>query len=226
MDPIIQIAGISDQAEADMLLKAGVEWLGFPLRLTVNRPDISEEDAVAVMHKIKSPARAVLITYLHTADAVVALCRKLGTETVQLHGEVPERELTRMRELMPGIFIIKSLIVRSSNFETLQQLTQNFTPYVDGFITDTFDPATGACGATGKTHDWIVSRQLVKNTTKPVILAGGLTPDNVARAIREVHPAGVDAHTGVESLDGRKDPEKVRRFVEEARRAFNNLTAA
>ena len=220
MFPIVQVAGIHDQAEADMLIERGVDWAGFPLRLSVKREDISEDDAGRVMRTVEPPKRAVLITYLHTAEAIVALCRKLGTSTIQLHGDIPEREVVRVKEHIPDAYIIKSLVVRPGNLETLRRLMTRFTPYVDGFITDTFDPATGACGATGKTHDWIVSRQLVRLSQKPVILAGGLTPENVGRAIREVLPAGVDAHTGLEGPDGRKDPDKVSRFVSEARAAF------
>jgi len=94
---------------------------------------------------------------------------------------------------------------------------------VDAFITDTFDPATGASGATGKTHDWTVSRRLVERSPKPVILAGGLTPGNVRNAIRKVRPAGVDVHTGVEGSDGRKRRDLVRTFVAEARAGFASL---
>ena len=84
-------------------------------------------------------------------------------------------------------------------------------------------PPTGACGATGRTHDWSVSRKLVELSSRPVILAGGLMPDNVRQAIQQVRPAGVDAHTGVEGPDGRKDPAPIRRFVAEARAAFHAL---
>ena len=88
------------------------------------------------------------------------------------------------------------------------------------FITDTFDPATGASGATGKTHDWTVSRKLVELSPKPVILAGGLNPSNVYEAIRIVRPAGVDVHTGVEDSSGRKSRSLIEAFVNEAARGF------
>ena len=88
---------------------------------------------------------------------------------------------------------------------------------MDGFITDTYAPETGASGATGRTHDWAVSRRLVQLSPKPVILAGGLTPANVRQAIATVGPAGVDVHTGVEDASGRKDRGKVLAFVAAAR---------
>ncbi len=74
--------------------------------------------------------------------------------------------------------------------------------HVDAIILDTYDPETGRGGATGKTHDWDLSRAIVEAVAAPVILAGGLTPANVAEAVRRVRPWGVDVHTGVEEPDG------------------------
>ena len=99
-------------------------------------------------------------------------------------------------------------------------LAVELAPLVDGFITDTYSPETGASGATGRTHDWAVSRRLVQLSPKPVILAGGLTPANVRQAIAAVRPAGVDVHTGVEDASGRKDRDKVLAFVAEAKAGF------
>jgi phosphoribosylanthranilate isomerase len=112
--------------------------------------------------------------------------------------------------------------VESNNIGELESSIARFSFHCDAFITDTYDPATGACGATGKVHDWDISRRLVDISPKPVMLAGGLNPKNVRKAIEHVRPAGVDAHTGVEGSDGRKDSVAVRAFVREALAAFHN----
>ncbi|MBP1686761.1 MAG: phosphoribosylanthranilate isomerase, partial [Deltaproteobacteria bacterium] len=104
-------------------------------------------------------------------------------------------------------------------------IMHDLSAVVDAFILDTFDPQTGAAGATGKTHDWRFSRRRVERSQRPVILAGGLTPENARRAILEVQPAGVDAHTGVEDARGRKSRDKVERFLSEAQAAFQLLGA-
>ena len=221
----IQIAGVIDSAEARLLIDSGVDWLGFPLRLTVNREDLSEEAAARVIGGLPSHVKGVVITYADNAVEVVEMCRKLGAETVQLHGEVSLEQLATLRSLQPELFVIKSLIVRGDDLPRLEQQVSCFAESVDAFITDTYDPATGACGATGKRHDWGISRRLVEMSPKPVILAGGLTPTNVREAILAVRPAGVDAHTGVEGADGRKDVDLVRRFVAEARCGFEMLGA-
>ena len=217
---IIQIAGILDLEEAQMLLNAGVDWLGFPLRLPVHKEDLSDTEAATVIAALPSPDAAVLITYLSQASEIIALCRRLNVRKVQLHGAVAISELRKLREHMTDALLIKSLVVRGDNLAELQHQVDNYAPYVDAFITDTHDPATGADGATGKTHDWRISAALVKRSPKPVILAGGLTPENVRQAILTVRPAGVDAHTGVEGADGRKDAQKVKAFVKAAREGF------
>lgn len=96
-----------------------------------------------------------------------------------LHGAVSPEILARLKTFAPALQIIKSLIVHESNLADLTAVVEDLAPYVNAFITDTFDPATGASGATGKTHDWTVSRKLVELSPKPVILAGGLNPSNV-----------------------------------------------
>jgi phosphoribosylanthranilate isomerase len=223
MQNIIQIAGIIDREEAQMLLSKGVDWLGFPLRLPVHREDISGEDAAKIITILESPAAGVLITYLHRADDILNLCRQLGVTRVQLHGDIVVFELQRLKELAPELFVIKSLIVKGDNLPQLEEQVNRLESIADAFITDTHNPATGADGATGKIHDWNISRRLVEISSKPVILAGGLNPQNVRRAILQVRPAGVDAHTGVENAAGRKDPAKVEKFVFEARAGFEDI---
>jgi phosphoribosylanthranilate isomerase len=220
MENIIQIAGIRDAQEAQMLIEAGVDYLGFPLHLDVHEEDISEAEAGRIIRTLKPPTYGVLITYLDKATEIVEFCAALGTKLVQLHGKIAFEELAKVKALNPEIVIIKSLIIRGNNLTQLESELKLLTPLVDAFITDTYDPTTGASGATGKTHDWSISRRLVELSSKPIILAGGLTPENVAQAIEIVHPAGVDSHTGVEGSNGRKDQKKVNRFVIAARTAF------
>lgn len=221
----IQVAGVADAAEASLLVNCGVDVLGFPLSLAGRAADLSEADAAAIIRHLPATVDALLITYLQQAAAVAALGRRLGVQAVQLHGEVAVDEVRRLRASWPGLTIVKSLVVGRQPLAVLAGRARTMAPFVDAFILDTFDPQTGACGATGKTHDWSISRRLVATSPKPVILAGGLHPGNVREAIRTVRPAGVDVHTGVEGRDGRKREDLVRAFVAEARVAFAALQA-
>lgn len=220
--PAIQIAGVIDDAEARMLVAAGVNYLGFPLRLPHGGEDLGEPAAAELIRGIAG-AECVLITYLDDPGEINDFCSDLGVSTVQLHGPISGDALARLKRLNPSLGIIKSLIVRQDNLGELRATVGETSAHVDAYITDTFDPATGRSGATGKVHDWAQSRALVELSPRPVILAGGLNDSNVAEAIAAVAPAGVDAHTGVEGADGRKDAGKVQRFVERALGAFGRL---
>jgi phosphoribosylanthranilate isomerase len=225
MNSLVQIAGIIDSEEAGMLMNLGVDYLGFPLRLPVNKDDLTEEEAVKIIKEIVSPHKAVLITYLDEAVEIIRFCDKLNVNIIQLHGSVLPEELKKIKINRPDIEIIKSLVVYKDNYLELISTVQNLSKWVDFFITDTFDPVTRASGATGKTHDWIISRKLVEISPKPVILAGGLNPSNVRQAIIQTKPAGVDVHTGVEAADGRKDYNLVKNFVLEAKKAFAEINS-
>lgn len=220
MQGLIQIAGITDRSEAEMLANCGVEWIGFPLGLLDHREDISIEKAMRITTSIRPPSHPVLITYLDEAQAIHTMCERLQVQRIQLHGDIRVEEVSRLREFMPDAFVLKSLILGMDDFHAIEEQIARFSPVVDAFITDTFDPATGRRGATGKIHDWGLSAKIVSLSQRPVILAGGLTPQNVRRAILRVGPAGVDSHTGVEGEDGRKNLRMVQEFVLRAKEGF------
>ena len=220
--PFIQIAGFRDIDEARMILRAGADFLGIPLRLDFHSPDVSEADAREIISELNAPMQIVLITYLDKSSDIVSLCNFLGVNIIQLHGPVNRHEIEKARMIIPQLSVIKSLIVNKTSDKLLGEVAE-FSEVIDAFITDTYDPATGASGATGKTHDWAISREICRFSNKPVILAGGFTPENVEEAICFVKPAGVDVHTGVEDSTGKKDLHKVSQFIKNARDAFRGL---
>ena len=206
-----------------MLIDCGVKFLGFPLRLPVNKEDISEPDARAIISNLPVDVEAILITYLDSAREISQLADYLGVKYVQIHGDISELELKTLKDTNNYI-VIKSLVIKENNLGQVQQTMKLCMQHVDAFITDTFDPLTGASGATGKIHDWNISRDLIAQSPKPIILAGGLNLDNVDEAIQSTQPIGVDVHTGVEKLDGSKDRNLVRSFIVKATSALNRKT--
>jgi phosphoribosylanthranilate isomerase len=225
MQGLIQVAGVIDQAEADLIIEEGADWLGFALRLPAKNEDLSEEAAAAIIKAIQPEHKGVIITYLTDADEIKAFCTEMGVDALQLHGDVPPAELRKLRKIAPDLFVLKSLVVKADNMSELSRIVDGASEWVDMFITDSFNPATGAKGATGLVHDWDISAQLVRISPRPLMLAGGLNPDNVADAIEKVRPAAVDAHTGLENSTRRKDRLKVRKFVQESRAAFAKIAA-
>lgn len=217
---MVQVAGVRCLDEGRMLLDCGVDLLGFPLRLPVHAPDTSEAQARLLIRDLGARS-CVLITYEDDPGRLIDLCRFLGVRTVQVHADVAPDVLAWIK-VCHSLRIIKSYVVGREALGP-EEFSAAYAPVCDAFITDTFDPGTGASGATGRTHDWLVSARLVRASLRPVILAGGLTPANVAEAIRVVQPAAVDAHTGLEAADGSKDQELVQAFVREARIGFGAL---
>jgi len=213
----VQIAGVSTLEEALATAEAGADALGFTVRLPHGVHDgLTEAKARGIVAALPPFVASVAISYVETPRQAVELCRYLGVSTLQLHGPFPTQELPLIRAGLPHLKLIRAVHVTGP--EALAQ-ARSLARHVDALILDTFDPASGRHGATGKTHDWGLSRQIVSEVRVPVLLAGGLTPDNVAAAIAAVQPWGVDVHTGVENPDGTRNLDKVRAFVARAKGA-------
>jgi phosphoribosylanthranilate isomerase len=223
MKGFIQIAGVRDLEEANRLVQAGVDALGFPFRLDHHREDLSETAAREIIVQLPSKVRPILITYLLRAEEILELAAYLGLGSVQLHGPIRLEEAVRLKKMAPDLWLIKSLVLRSDNEKALFGELRTWADLADAFLTDTYDPETGASGATGKTHDWEISKRLTEQSSKPLILAGGLKPQNVRKAIAKVRPWGVDVHSGVEDRGGWKDRSLVEEFVRETREAFAEI---
>jgi phosphoribosylanthranilate isomerase len=213
----VQIAGVSSLEECLVLERAGADALGFTVRLPGGVHDgVTEVKARSMIAALPPFVASVAITYVDNAQEAADLCRFLGVSTVQLHGEFPTRELEMLRAAMPHLKIIRPVLVTG---EEAIGAARALERRADAIILDTYDSATGRRGATGKTHDWQLSRRIVEAVRVPVILAGGLTPANVAQAIKVVGPWGVDVHTGVEEADGTRNLRKMREFIAAAKSA-------
>jgi phosphoribosylanthranilate isomerase len=211
----VQIAGVSTLEEAHECERAGADALGFTVRLPTGIHDgLTEAKARSIIAALPPFIASVAITYAGTAREAVDLCRFLGASALQLHGDFPPQELPLVKAGLPNSKVIRSVHVTGP--EALAR-ARSLERHVDAIILDTWDPETGRGGATGKTHDWSLSRQIVEQSRVPIILAGGLTPENVEEAIRAVRPWAVDVHTGVENPDGSRNFEKIRAFVARAK---------
>lgn len=223
LNSLIQIAGVVDQQEADDLISLGIKWLGFPLRLPVNVEDLTESETAKIIKNFPENVNPVLITYQNEAEDIKQFCEEMGSKTIQLHGDISIKALTKLRQIAPDLTIFKSLVTGKHSLDQLIQTINKTAHLVDAYITDSYNPKTGATGATGLVHDWSISQALVKASSKPVILAGGLNAENVYDAIITVKPAGVDTHTGIEDFNGRKDLKKTRQFIQQAKLAFEAI---
>ncbi len=224
MKPMIQVAGVRDINEQAWLYDAGVRWFGYPFFISPHLPENTLHQIESMIKALPHDAMAVWIHYLSFAAPIVSVIEKFECEAIQCHGDISIDELKKIKKACPDIFIIKSLVIGGSPPKSLMETVQTYADYVDCFITDTYDAVTGATGATGLVHDWAVSQQLIEASEKPVMIAGGLNQDNVYDAILQTKPAGVDAHTGLETLGGRKCKMKVAEFLSNSLKGFEAIT--
>lgn len=211
----VQIAGVSSLEEARALERMGVDALGFTLRLPTGIHDgLTEAKARSIVAALPPFVSCVVITYADNARDAVELCRYVGATALQLHGAFATADLELVRAALPHLKILRAVPINGP--ESIAK-ARELAKRVDALILDTYDPESGRHGATGKVHDWHISRQIVEASRIPVILAGGLTPENVREAIATVQPWAVDVHTGVERPDGHRDLEKMERFLRAAK---------
>lgn len=215
--PFLKICGLRTEHEARGAVAAGATALGMLVGLTHRAEDeASEAEARRLVSALGQRARLMLVTHLLDPGAIAALARRIGVSTVQVHGDVPPEGLRALRVLAPDTCLIKAIHVTGPDAVTRAEA---FAPLADALLLDS--RTADRLGGTGRTQDWAISRRIVDAVAPlPVILAGGLTPDNVASAIEQVRPAGVDVNSGVEDPGGAKDPDRMRAFIAAAKSAF------
>lgn len=200
----VKVCGITRVEDAVAAVAAGVDALGFNL-VPASKRYVSIEAARAIIEQVRGQVLCVAVVANLPPEEVLALFDVLGVDRVQLHGdETPEH----VRRLAPRAF--KALRIATASDVEVAAAFPSHPLLIDAKV-------EGHLGGTGKTIDWPLVTPLA--ASRPTILAGGLTPENVARAVQLVQPWGVDAASGVEAEADprRKDPEKIRRFVRAAR---------
>jgi phosphoribosylanthranilate isomerase len=195
----IKICGVTRLEDAQKAVDLGAAALGFnfyPLS-----PRYVEPAAARAIVRRLPPFVTAVGVFANETDAshVIALAREAGATAVQVHG--PRFPL--LQELLSAFTLVVAVAV-GEDFKAEELCKIEASAY----LLDAFDPDRP--GGTGKTFDWNTAREAKQYG--PIILAGGLTPANVAQAVREVRPFAVDVATGVESAPGIKDPAKLRAF--------------
>jgi phosphoribosylanthranilate isomerase len=175
---------------------------------------LSAEQAAEIVARLPLFCSSVLVTHLSRPEQVMPILKIADVTTLQLHGDTTPEETVQIKMQLPYLKTYKAIHVFDES--AIQEAAQ-YISCVDGIILDTAIRATGQVGGTGKTHDWSISKAVVRSIALPVILAGGLNPENIAEAIRTVQPYGVDVNSGVSKAGGIKDHEKLRLFIARAK---------
>jgi phosphoribosylanthranilate isomerase len=209
----VKICGITNLADARAACDAGADAVGLNFYSPSPR-SVSKATAMEIREQL--PAGVQIFGVFVNADPaeILDISREVRLDAAQLHGEEAPAAVA---QLIGEILVFKAFRV-GPDFSPA--MLENY-PDVAGFLFDAADAATGQYGGTGRLADWGVAQQAARS--HKIILAGGLNAENVAAAILQVRPYGVDVATGVETAPGNKDHDQLREFIREARRADREL---
>ena len=199
----VKICGITNLADAQVAVAAGADALGF--NFYEKSPRFIPTAAAAEISRALPPFTLRTGVFVNPAgENVRRAIGECGLNLLQFHGDEPPDFCTQF-----GLMSIKAFRIRDAG--SLNELSKYPTDawLLDAYVSDTF-------GGTGEKFNWNLAIE-TQRAGKPVFLAGGLTPENVAEAVHQVQPFGVDVSSGVESSPGRKDPVKVRAFIKSAK---------
>ncbi|KXA93292.1 hypothetical protein AKJ65_06450 [candidate division MSBL1 archaeon SCGC-AAA259E19] len=212
----VKLCGHTRPDDARLADELGADMIGIIVGVSVPTPrEVSLVQARRILDSISGDVETVTVTMPESFEDGRDLALKLDVDYLQIHSSLPPSELRKLREGTEKKIIGVSKVTQGSS-ESQNQISRakNIAQASDLLLLDT---EVEAAGGTGEVHDWGISREIVREVDVPVILAGGLNPFNVGEAIREVEPYGVDVASGVEVEDGKKDPELVRKFIQNAR---------
>jgi phosphoribosylanthranilate isomerase len=212
-----KLCGIRSSRDLQIALAAGADAIGLISGVTHVSEDALEEDAARELGRLVPPyVSKVLVTHLEQADAVIQLAESIGADTIQLHGLVDAETVEAVFRESGGRKITKAIHVTGP--EAIEEAAR----YLDMCDALHLDSRTAdRLGGTGETHDWSISREIARmsweRARRPVVLSGGLRPDNLAAAIEAVQPYAVDVNSGIEDQQGDKSPSLATEFVAIAR---------
>jgi phosphoribosylanthranilate isomerase len=197
----VKICGITNWADAKLAVATGADALGFNFCPASPRR-VALRHAREIIRHLPRRVIAVGVFVNASEKEILRIARAANLNMLQLHGEEPPKTVKRLTRHFP---VIKAFRVKP------KFRVRELGKYKDAaaFLLDGFD--SGLRGGTGRTFDWRIAREARRSG--PVILAGGLRPENVAAAIRRAKPFAIDVCSGVESGPGKKDPRKLRALM-------------
>jgi phosphoribosylanthranilate isomerase len=200
-----KICGLTNAEDLAVSIGAGADAVGFVVGVPVNSPrEISPDRARELIEELPPFVTSVVVTMPETPEEAVSLVERVRPDALQVHGADPET-IDAIRKAI-DVPVLAAIDAGAD--------VDRFSAGADTLLVDSLD-AAGA-GGTGETGDWAAARSVVGRSSVPVILAGGLTPENVGEAVAAVDPFAVDVASGVEERGGRKDHDAVRAFLTRA----------
>ena len=208
--PRVKICCMASVAEARLAIEHGASAVGLVSAMPSGPGPIPEELIAEIAATIPPGVSSFLLTCQQNVDAIVAQQRRTRVNTIQICDRLPAGSYAQLREQLPGVSL--GQVVHVTGPEAVEEAIL-IAPQVDAILLDSGNQSLPIkeLGGTGRTHDWRLSREIRESIDVPLYLAGGLRPENVAAAIREVQPFGIDVCSGLRT-EGRLDPQKLAAF--------------
>lgn len=201
---MIKVCGLTTKKEAEFLNENKVDLAGMVMFFPKSKRNITPKTAMEIISSLDKNIKKVAVVVSPTYEEI-KIIESLDFDYVQIHGELSEELESKI-----NLPILKAFNIKDMDLYERYQKSEKIV----GYVFDAQEPGSG------KVFDWSLVKTLPKDG-KILILAGGLNPENVAKAIEYIHPDGVDVSSGVEYGDKNgKDPEKIKRFVENARKCY------
>ena len=194
-----------------MAIEAGASAVGLVSAMPSGPGPITDELIAEIAATIPPGVSSFLLTCKEDAAGIIEQQRRLRTNTIQICDRLPRGAHEELREALPGVALVQ--VIHVTGPESADEAIA-VAPYVDAVLLDSGNQslAIKELGGTGRTHDWKLSRRIREAIDVPMFLAGGLNSANVAQAVREVRPFGVDVCSGLRP-EGPLDPVKLRDFL-------------
>jgi phosphoribosylanthranilate isomerase len=207
--PRLKVCCIASPDEARAAVAAGAHALGLVGEMPSGPGPIPDDLIRAIAAVVPPGVSRFLLSSRETGDGLAEHARSTGVDCLQIVKHIELREYQVLRRALPGVRLVQVVHVED---ETAILLARDYAALADALLLDSGRPSSAEFGGTGRAHDWSVSRRIVEAVDKPVFLAGGLNAGNVADAVRQVRPYGVDLCSGVRT-EGALDATKLAAFT-------------
>jgi phosphoribosylanthranilate isomerase len=217
---VVQIYGVMNAEDGALVAALGADQVGVVVGDRDTAWDaVTFDTANRIFDAVGEKATKVALTLSTSLNEIASVIETIRFDLLHLASgieHVSAADVGELKRCHPGLRVIRTIPVTGP---TAIDAAMAFEDVADYLLLDSRDPDTQVVGATGRPHEWSLSAQIVSAVRRPVILAGGLSPDNVRDAIATVRPWGVDSNTLTSRSDDRtrKDGELVRKFIEAAR---------
>jgi len=210
----VKICGLTSPEDAQAAIEVGADMLGF-VNAEKSPRYLSPEEISQIITEVQPLVPTVMVTHSQNVSEILNNFDASGADILQLHAPLQFGEYSEIKGLVPSVIVNVSIEPKAGITEALKSRVAKLSKIVDYVL---FDTKVGKeIGGTGVSYDWSVAAKLKAFSTRPVIVAGGLNPSNVAAAIRVARPFAVDVSSGVESEVGIKDYTKLKAFIRSAK---------